>query len=120
MSQLCETCQNYAGGCSWTEVDEATGRVKFIPVPGWKAEPTVKFGKYKNFETFKIIECPKYIKDPPRKNHETQKRAYGLDRIEVLNMLENGYTPSEIADVFDCSEQTICAIRRELRGAGLL
>lgn len=40
--------------CSWDE--------SLTPVEGWEAEPTVTDG----FETFRVINCPLYIKDPPR------------------------------------------------------
>ena len=37
---LCWTCRNACGGCSWTEVDKATNKVRFQPVKGWVATKT--------------------------------------------------------------------------------
>lgn len=37
---ICESCLNNAGGCSWTEEDPVTHRIRFEPVPGWTAQPT--------------------------------------------------------------------------------
>ena len=120
MEQLCETCQNYAGGCSWTAIDEKTGHVKFEPVPGWTATPSVKVSHKALLQSYAITACPEYIPDPPREQPKKARHIYALDRGAILNMLLNGYTTAEIADVYDCREQTIYAIRRELRGAGLL
>ena len=59
-TQLCETCRNYLGGCSWTEVGK-DGRVRFEPVSGWKAEK-VRYSGAAGF-TYQISECPLYIKE---------------------------------------------------------
>ena len=61
--QLCESCRNYAGGCSWSEVG-ADGRVRFEPVPGWTAEkvPYQGCSTSKGF-TYKISACPLYLED---------------------------------------------------------
>ena len=61
--QLCESCQNYAGGCSWTEVG-AYGRVKFEPIPGWTAKK-VPYASTRGKEdfTYEISACPQYIPD---------------------------------------------------------
>ena len=119
MAQLCESCKNYAGKCPWTAVDDKTGRVRFDPIPGWTAFPSTKHSCGNTLETFEIVACPMYVPDDPRPT-ERERRIYAVDRIAVLNMLDNGYTTSEIADACGCSETTIYAIRRELRGAGLL
>ena len=65
--QLCETCANYAGGCSWIEVG-IDGRVRFIPVPGWTAKKVPYTGGInKDDFTYEISACPQYAADPPRK-----------------------------------------------------
>ena len=73
--QLCERCQNYAGGCPWTRVGE-DGRVCFTPVPGWTAEKVV-YGGTKDSFTYQISACPLYVADPPRKRDETKRRGHG-------------------------------------------
>ena len=68
--QLCETCQNFAGGefdeCPWTSVGP-DGKVKFEPVPGWTARkvPYVS-GRIKEDFTYEITACPLYIPDACR------------------------------------------------------
>lgn len=66
--QLCESCQKYAGGCSWTEVDPDTGRVRFIPVPGWDATQVYKGanGRSKGYWTYAIRKCPEYVREQQR------------------------------------------------------
>ena len=61
--QLCESCQNYAGGCPWTEVGE-DGHVKFNPVPGWTAKRVPwSNGRAKKNYTYSITKCPLYVDD---------------------------------------------------------
>ena len=70
--QLCETCQNFAGGCSWTEVGK-DGRVKFVPVPGWDAVKVPYTGgkqSTRNDFTYQISACPLYVPDAPREGKE--------------------------------------------------
>lgn len=74
--QLCETCQNFAGGefdeCSWTSVG-LDGKVKFQPVPGWTAEKVPYTGgrqSTRNDFTYQISACPLYVPDAPRKDKE--------------------------------------------------
>ena len=119
MAQLCETCQKAYGDCSWTEVEPNTGRVKFVPVKGWDAVPTVKMSMGRRQESYEIRSCPEYVPDPPRRVKK-EKRAYGIDRLAVLEMLSKDTPVSEIADTFECCDGTIYEIRRELRMEGLL
>lgn len=63
-TQKCEHCRKFAGGCTWTEVDLETGRVKFIPVPGWTAvESTHRVTEGRYDTTFQIIDCPEFVSD---------------------------------------------------------
>lgn len=50
--QPCETCKNFAVGCSWSE--------RFEPVKGWEAVPTVISNQDHPCESYHIISCPKY------------------------------------------------------------
>lgn len=62
--QKCWTCANACGGCSWTEFDPETGKVKFIPIPGWDAEPTSRsVNGETTMESYAIHDCPQYIPD---------------------------------------------------------
>ncbi|MEG2001314.1 MAG: hypothetical protein RR053_07985 [Evtepia sp.] len=55
---LCWSCQNACGACEWSQISHT-------PVPGWTAIPTHLNA---NTESFEVIACPKYLKDPPRRN----------------------------------------------------
>lgn len=45
--QLCWSCMNACGGCSWS--------LDFIPVKGWKALKS-------SHESYRILDCPKFIR----------------------------------------------------------
>lgn len=63
---ICFDCSKACGGCSWSEIDESTGRVKFEPVPGWKTcKRSRKEGrKWKIVE--QIVYCPLFDSDRRR------------------------------------------------------
>jgi predicted nucleic acid-binding Zn ribbon protein len=53
--QLCWSCANATGGCSWSS--------KLQPVEGWNAiEVMVKEKDGYAFRTYKIMSCPKHIR----------------------------------------------------------
>lgn len=52
---LCERCRKVYGECSWTEIDAITGKVKFVPVPGWTAK--------KNENGYLVLKCPEFVQD---------------------------------------------------------
>ena len=54
---ICESCLNNAGGCSWTEEDPATHRIRFEPVPGWTAQPTTIPWSRKRVESYFVTAC---------------------------------------------------------------
>lgn len=57
-AQLCWTCKNACGGCSWSS--------RFEPVPGWTAVAVAMRYKDKNIrdmETYSITACPEYAED---------------------------------------------------------
>ena len=68
-ANICIDCKKACGGCSWSEVDPATGKVRFEPVPGWTAEEVPLMlsqsgGGYKKIETtYKITACPEFEPD---------------------------------------------------------
>lgn len=64
-ANICFDCQKACGGCSWTELDPATKKPRFEPVPGWTAEKSLlnvgsdrKGGKW--VETYHITACPQF------------------------------------------------------------
>lgn len=62
--QKCWTCENATGGCSWTAIDQETGKVMFQPVPGWDATPTRRRLCGKTImESYAIHDCPQYVPD---------------------------------------------------------
>ena len=55
--QLCWTCQNAVGGCSWSNGS-------FTPIKGWTAEPTsYHYSKCNCEQGYAISACPEYIHD---------------------------------------------------------
>ena len=52
--QLCCTCKNAYWKCSWSK--------NFTPVDGWIAEPTIVKDSMGDFTSYKIKECPEYIR----------------------------------------------------------
>ena len=77
-TNICFDCQNACGGCSWTEIDPATKRPRFEPVPGWTAKPVLliigrdKGNKERIAETYHVTKCPQFIPDEPRKRDTRQ------------------------------------------------
>lgn len=64
-ANICFECENACGGCSWSRLDPATGKVSFTPVEGWTAQKTwltVNYG-HREFEqeTYKITACPEFV-----------------------------------------------------------
>ena len=70
VSTLCWKCANACGGCSWTERDKKTGKVRFQPVEGWKAvaENLKNNGGSgpKVIKSFRVIFCPMFRRDERR------------------------------------------------------
>jgi hypothetical protein len=71
-TNICIDCQRACGGCSWTEVDLETNKIRFEPIPGWTATPVrLNLGGVVSgprfTTTYHITACPLYAPDPPRK-----------------------------------------------------
>ena len=71
-TNICITCQKACGDCSWSEVDLETGKIRFEPVPGWKAKKVLlNLGGTRKekmvVETYHITYCPEYIPVVERK-----------------------------------------------------
>ena len=52
--QPCCTCKNACGGCLWSRY--------FLPVIGWDAEPTIVKDSEGDFASYKINNCPEFIR----------------------------------------------------------
>lgn len=66
-ANICIHCKNALGGCSWSEVDMNTKKIRFKPIPGWTAEKTVigdtrYRGKHRIIETYHITACPQFVR----------------------------------------------------------
>ena len=63
--QPCWSCQNYAGGCSWSRKNPK-------PVKGWKAVPTTRYqGTNGIMHSYEILYCPEYISDGTESRGDT-------------------------------------------------
>lgn len=111
--QKCDHCKKYAGGCSWTAVDEETGRVKFEPVKGWKAK--------KSGVGYHIIKCPEFVSDGTEKKENRLPSALKWDIEKFLFYVHSGMTENEISRrMGGMPKSTILAYKRMLRKAGRL
>lgn len=70
---LCWKCAKAVGGCSWTRIDEETGKVSFTPVKGWtaiekiiKATHSMMNGK----SAYCVLDCPEYESDGREESKE--------------------------------------------------
>lgn len=66
-ANICVECKNALGGCSWSEIDSDTGKIRFEPIPGWTAEKScivdcVVHGKRRVVETYHITACPQFVR----------------------------------------------------------
>ena len=60
-SNICFDCDRACGGCSWSEVNPETGRVKFEPIPGWKTVKKSRKNGRKWEVVEQIVECPLFV-----------------------------------------------------------
>ena len=71
-ANICFDCQKACGDCSWSELDPATKKPRFEPIPGWTAEKVMlnvgTHGVHKKaiVETYHITACPEFAPDEPR------------------------------------------------------
>lgn len=89
-ANICFDCQKACSGCSWSELDYNTGKPRFEPIPGWKAEKVpycsgwnAYGGKYE--DTYHITACPEFVRDEPRKS--SSKELSDLDWIRMLRKM---------------------------------
>ena len=67
-TNICFDCQKACGGCSWSEIDPATKKPRFEPVPGWTAKKVMlKTGTTGSksiwVENYHITACPEFVPD---------------------------------------------------------
>jgi len=64
-SSICFDCANAVGGCSWSRRDEATGEIKFEPVPGWTAQEVCRYddNRKQYTKSWRITACPLFVPD---------------------------------------------------------
>lgn len=122
--QPCWSCKKYAGGCSWTEVLD-DGTVRFEPIPGWDAVPTVKSGscrgksgaKYAVIESYDIRYCPEYEDDG---TDNTPLKLQDWDELRRMTLYRAGMSDQEIALKMGKSREAIQSwrVRRGLKRNG--
>ena len=66
-ANICIDCKRALGGCSWSEIDIDTKKVRFEPIPGWTAKKSSignqQVGKHKRrIETYHITACPQFVR----------------------------------------------------------
>lgn len=114
---LCWTCRNACGGCSWSEVDKATNRVRFQPVKGWVATKTrvlVNSGRGQTgrcYDTSYIVRfCPLYEADAAM--DPTQEEASASFSYCVYPQLKSAlrkkrYTQKGLVDAVGISQSSV-------------
>ena len=117
--QKCWSCKKACGACSWSEADLKTGKIKYEPIPGWKAKKV----PYRNPDgskgyTYEIYDCPEYVAEPERLNNAEEIKMILLERVSEL--YEEGYLPNEIAVKLSIRTRKIVQYLEEAREAGLL
>lgn len=117
--QKCWSCQKACGGCSWSEVDLQTGKIKYDPVPGWNANKV----PYRNPDgskahTYEILDCPEYVAEPER--HESTEEIKMILLERVAELYKDGHLPNEIADLLSIRTRKVLGYLEEAREAGLL
>lgn len=100
--QLCWTCQNACGGCSWS--------LSLTPVEGWTATPSAIKSVKKDVPTYHIEECPQYIPDKTQIPKPKRKKGKGITNVEknlILALYNEGRTITEIAHQVNISRNTV-------------
>ena len=72
-TNICFDCKRACGGCSWSENDPVTGKIRFEPVPGWTAERVPINLSWGIDFTYHITACPLFEPDEPRKRRASDK-----------------------------------------------
>ena len=79
--QLCWSCTNACGACSWS--------AELLPVKGWTARVVPR--EWSRVETtYAITACPLYVKEPARKKVKRDTSAACVPTACVATCLETG------------------------------
>lgn len=54
VEQLCWSCKNACGGCSWSS--------KYQPIEGWEATHVYRIDAGRQMDTYSITACPEFAK----------------------------------------------------------
>jgi hypothetical protein len=82
-ANICIDCQRAVGGCSWSEVDENTGKIKFQPVEGSVFEDVTTYVRGTKKTTKRMVSCPLFVPDEKR---ESSNGQLGLDQVHMLKI----------------------------------
>lgn len=69
---LCFTCARACGLCSWSH--------NLTPVKGWSAE--IRKIEHDNFESYRVMSCPKYVKDAKTSQEQKIQRELLIKEYE--------------------------------------
>ena len=105
--QLCVYCKNACGGCPWTEL-LPDGSIRFAPVPGWDATPTVRKRHGKVVMTsYSIRKCPLFEED---------RRDDFKMKIIIISMIRAGLTNRQISISVGVPPNDVAVIRHKVGG----
>lgn len=118
-AQLCWSCLNACGGCSWSQKTGQGG--DFIPVAGWTARQ-VAWRPHDRSDaaqyTYEITACPQYRADPrTERPPEEQPKATGIRAVNpetgeerfypsVLTMGKDGFRKGRVLAVLEGAQKT--------------
>lgn len=102
--QLCCYCKKYCGGCPWTEIGE-DGKVKFEPVPGWTATPSIRTRNGKVvMEGYAITQCPLFVED--------RREDFHPEPV-IISMIRSGLTDRQISVATGVAPNDVAEIRHK-------
>ena len=101
--QLCWTCHNACGDCSWSSC--------FQPVEGWTAEKVHR----KTYDSYRIEKCPEYVKEENKLKRKKKARITNEDLAEMKKLRDSGMGIWDIAEYFD---REPCVVRKALLTRG--
>lgn len=105
---LCFSCQRPGTStCAWDASRANT------PVEGWTAEKTYHSLKGRVSESYRVIDCPLYVKDEPRID-------YSQIDFKIKWLVRKGLNNKQIADKLEMSYEAVRSRVRRLRKEGSL
>ena len=96
--QLCWTCQNACGWCSWSSC--------FQPVEVWAAEKVHR----KTYDSYRIEKRPEYVPDKASNSENKKKTRVTNKELDTMKRLrDNGLSYFEIAKIVDRNPDVVRA-----------